>query len=684
VAQGNAVTVICSRFPGSVDGYNEGIFYRHIGLGTSNIKLNNIAYFFALPFAVARLAVDVIIECFTAPISTCFTPLFTKTPVIGMPTMFEAKEFSKKYHLPFHWIEAIGSRLYRYFLAYSPLNKVKMERLNPYIITRIIPNGVDESLFTERTSRGDYAVFIGRIDIIQKGLDLLLEAIAKRRTQLPISFVIAGNGTKEDETKLKKIIAQKRLNGLVSFAGRVDGKEKIQLLANARFGIYASRFEDFPLVPLEFTALGKPMVSFDIPGLAWVSQDVSIKAKPFDADELGAALVKLSTDDKLLSKMEKYCRPFAEQYGWDNISKDYAGFCSKVLELEARRTKKRATRKKVVVLGGAGYIGSVLADYFHERGDEVTIFDNLLYEKKPRSFAPHRFIKGDIRDRGALESVIAESDCVVNLAALSNDPSSDLDPKLALEINYLSNEHIAEICKRHKKRVVFASSCSVYGFSERGIFNEDSNTGPVTLYAKTKALSEKFYSKSDIDAVILRLATVYGCSPKPRFDLVINTMIGRAYFEKQIVVHGGDQWRPLVHVKDVSHAIYLACHRKKIKHRVYNVGSNDQNYQINELARQIKQSFPTVTINNNPESVDGRSYHVNFNRIKKDFGYEALFTIKDAVSEFDEAFRTGKITGMVDDVYFRVKYLKSNSVLKTMEPLNMHELGSPLAYTYEN
>src|SRR3989344_7392227 len=139
---GHKVTVICSRFPGSQDGENEGIYYKHIGLGSGNIRLNNAIFFFALPFAVRKLRSDVIVECFTAPISTCFSPLFTKIPVIGMPTMFEAEEFSKKYHFPFHLIEKFGTRFYKYFLAYSPINKSKMERLNPSVFSTLIPNGV--------------------------------------------------------------------------------------------------------------------------------------------------------------------------------------------------------------------------------------------------------------------------------------------------------------------------------------------------------------------------------------------------------------------------------------------------------------------------------------------------------------------------------------------------------------
>ncbi len=684
VALGHQVTVLCSRFPSSHDGYNQGIYYKHIGLGSKNIKLNNFVYFFALLIAISKVKADIVVECFTAPVSTCFTPLFTKVPVIGMPTMFEAKEFSKKYHLPFHWVEAVGCRLYKYFLAYSPLTKAKMEKLNARVVSRIIPNGVSEEFFSTPTTRGDYALFIGRIDLVQKGLDLLLSAIAEHCHELPINFIIAGNGSKEDEAKLQQLIIDKKIEQQVKFVGRVDGQAKLDLLANARFGVYPSRFEDFPLVPLEFTALNKPLVTFDIPGLSWLNATVAMKAQSFSTDALGAALVKLSTDDELLTHMERACRPFAQQYDWDSLVQDYLRFFNEILEIEKRSLHRQHTGKRVLILGGAGFIGSALADYLHEQGDSVTIFDNLLYENAPRSFAPHQFIKGDIRQAAALEKAIAATDCVVNLAALSNDPASDLDPQLAWEINYLANKNIAEICQRLGKRVIFASSCSVYGFTEKGTFAETSPLNPITLYAKTKVLSEDFYTTNDIDGVVLRFATVYGYSKKPRFDLVVNTMIGKAYFDKKIMVNGGNQWRPLIHVKDVARAIYVAAHQSQLAKRIYNIGSNEQNFQISELATLIAKNFPGVVVEQLADSVDCRSYKVDFDQLANDYDFKTLYTITDAVREFDEAFRRGTVTTMEEDMYYRVKYLKNHLTIKALD--NFHQPAIPAQFLpeYEN
>ena len=228
VRLGHKVTVICSRFPGSNDGFNKGVFYQHIGLGSSNMKLNNLVFFFVLPIAVRKLKADAIIECFTAPISTCFSPLFTKIPVIGMPTMFEAKEFARKYKIPFHWFEALGAKFYKYFLAYSKNTKRKMQSLNPKVYARIIPNGITEEWFNLKGKEGNYGFFIGRIDIVQKGLDKLLEAcklLAAKK--LSVKIIIAGNGPKVEEMQLINLIKNYNIGHIVKFVGRVDRKSVV-------------------------------------------------------------------------------------------------------------------------------------------------------------------------------------------------------------------------------------------------------------------------------------------------------------------------------------------------------------------------------------------------------------------------------------------------------------------------
>lgn len=165
VEKGHRVTVISSRYPGSKDRVENGMEYRHIGLGTSWIKLNNLAFIAAAPFAVRKIRADLLIECFTAPISTLFSPLFTNIPVIGLPSMFNAAEFTKKYKLPFHWIERIGMKFYRYLLPYSQVDRAKAKRLNPHVHCEIVPQGVGGEFFKIPRKDPKHILYFGRLDI---------------------------------------------------------------------------------------------------------------------------------------------------------------------------------------------------------------------------------------------------------------------------------------------------------------------------------------------------------------------------------------------------------------------------------------------------------------------------------------------------------------------------------------
>jgi nucleoside-diphosphate-sugar epimerase len=326
---------------------------------------------------------------------------------------------------------------------------------------------------------------------------------------------------------------------------------------------------------------------------------------------------------------------------------------------------------KVLVLGGAGFIGSVLCPYLRERGDEVNVFDAFLFEESGMPDGSYDgFVRGDIRHLRDLLLCIEEADAVVNLAAISNDPAADLLPELTWEVNYKANETLADLCQATGKRVVYASSCSVYGFSEDDTFDERSKLKPITLYARTKMLSERRYLHEDVNAVVLRFATVYGYSHKVRFDLVVNTMIGNGFFEGKIVVNGGGQWRPLIHVRDVAKSIYLALHAEDPKHRVYNVGSNEQNYQIGALGALIAGHMPGVELVNRGYGPDKRSYKVDFGLISEELGFETEHTVAEAVAEFCEAFDKGEVSSMHEDVYYRVKYLKNlyESIYVDKEP----------------
>lgn len=343
VKAGHKVTIICSRFPGYKDRVQDGIRYRHIGLGSNNIRLNSAIFFLALPFAVRKLKVAVIVECFNAPISTCFSPLFTHTPVIGLPAIFEAEEFAKKYHLPFHWVERIGCRLYKYFIAYSIYERDKMLRLNPGVRWKIIPNGVDGSYVKIKESTGDYIIYLGRIDIFQKGLDLLLDALETIKDKLGLKVILAGSGQAGDIARLHRLIHEKELSEIVRFIGRVDGQQKEDLIKRAAFGVVPSRFETFALVPIELISFAKPLVCFDIGGLTWISNKVALKVEPFLTTEFGQAIEKLAVKRDLLQALKRNCRRFAAQFTWDKIAQEYAKFFAEVISIES--TAKEGSKR---------------------------------------------------------------------------------------------------------------------------------------------------------------------------------------------------------------------------------------------------------------------------------------------------------------------------------------------------
>lgn len=333
-SRGHLITVISSKYPGYRDRIESGIQYRHIGLGSQNIRLNNIFYILMLPFFVSKIKSDIIVECFTAPISTLFTPLWTKVPVVAQPTSFEAERFSKIYHLPFHMIEGFGLRFYRYFLPYTSYLEEKMKKINPKVVSKTVPEGVGEEYFKIKRTKPQFILFLGRLDVSQKGIDLLLGAFAKIKDKIPYLLVIAGKGP--DEKKVKKLISSLGLGSKVSMVGPVYGQEKFKILSRSLFVAFPSRNEGFSLLSLEALASGLPLVAFDIPSLSWTDKTISLKAKPFDVDDYAHKL-KLATNPKIIGPLRDNCREFVKKYTWNNVSDEYESFFKEVLARERTR-----------------------------------------------------------------------------------------------------------------------------------------------------------------------------------------------------------------------------------------------------------------------------------------------------------------------------------------------------------
>ena len=337
------------------------------------------------------------------------------------------------------------------------------------------------------------------------------------------------------------------------------------------------------------------------------------------------------------------------------------------IEYETQETRPV---NKVLVIGGAGYLGSILCRKLLDRGYTIRVLDNLMYgDEGIRDLYNHpnfEFVKGDMRNLQIVMKCLKGMDAVIHLAAIVGDPASALNPQDTIEINYLSTKLIAEVCKYYQiNRFLFASTCSVYGVSPtpKVRINEESLLNPVSLYAEMKLKSEKGILElidENFSPTILRMATLYGLSPRMRFDLVVNLLTAKAVIDKKITIFGGDQWRPNLHVKDAAEA-YIKCLEapiSKVSGEIFNVGSNDQNYQIKEIGEMINSIIPEAEIIIDKENIDRRDYNVAFDKIKEVLNYKTKYTIKDGAIEIIDEIRKGRINDYTNSKYSNYKYLE--------------------------
>lgn len=306
--------------------------------------------------------------------------------------------------------------------------------------------------------------------------------------------------------------------------------------------------------------------------------------------------------------------------------------------------------KHVLVVGGAGYIGSVLVGELLNKSYKVTVLDRMFFGydslEQYKGMPNFWIIKDDIRyfDQRILRGV----DTVINLAGLSNDPSCELDPQLTDDINHLGALRLGVFAKSMGvKRYIFSSSCSVYGSAQSNQLTETSPCYPVSAYAKSKLDTESdllALSDNDFGVVIMRNGTVYGLSPKMRFDLVVNMMTYHASKRGKIyIMGGGDQWRPNVHIKDVCKAFILAMEADSlsVNGQIYNVGDNELNYTVKQIANIVQDVIGNVELEIIPEDADKRNYNVCFDKINEILDFMPEYTVKDGVTEIKEALELG-------------------------------------------
>jgi len=263
------------------------------------------------------------------------------------------------------------------------------------------------------------------------------------------------------------------------------------------------------------------------------------------------------------------------------------------------------------------------------------VYDLLLYEESYRKCVP--FIYGDIRDKGKLKPYLDWADVVVWLAALVGDPACALNESLTTEINKNSVQSLKD---KFKGRIIYMSSCSVYG-AGNDILSENSELRPLSLYAQGKVDAEEMLA--DSNAICFRLGTLHGISDsfsRIRFDLVVNTLVMRAIFHNKIVVFGGEQYRPLLHVRDVAKAILLALEKENTG--IYNLHSD--NMTIIDVAKRIKVYFPELEIDATEAMFqDSRNYKVSSDKAKNELGFNPTLTLDDAIIELKELLEEGRV-----------------------------------------
>lgn len=304
----------------------------------------------------------------------------------------------------------------------------------------------------------------------------------------------------------------------------------------------------------------------------------------------------------------------------------------------------------ILVAGGAGYLGAVLCETLLDAGYRVTILDALFFGPRPlarlRRRPGVRLVCADIRD--APPRLLEGVDVVVHLAAVSNDPACDLNPQFSRDINVEGTIRLAKLSKMAGVgRFVFSSSCSVYGRGSDTL-DEGSPVSPISLYGRTKAEAEDAVlrlSDRSFAVTVLRNATMYGVAPRMRFDLVVNHMTLCAHTAGKVSVCGGQQWRPLVHVRDAARATVstIEAPRQDIAGEVFNLGSNDQNFEVRDLARTVQGLVPGTEIDVSYMDPDQRSYRVSFDRLHRTLGFDPKRRPADGIREVKAALEQGVV-----------------------------------------
>jgi nucleoside-diphosphate-sugar epimerase len=355
-------------------------------------------------------------------------------------------------------------------------------------------------------------------------------------------------------------------------------------------------------------------------------------------------------------------------------SRTWSFLWDQVVQPERERSiRANGVPRSVLVIGGAGYIGSALLPKLLAKGYRVRVLDLYLYGKGPiEQVANHprlELMEGDFRHIDSVVEAMRGMDAVIHLGAIVGDPACDLDEETTIAVNLSATQMIAQVAKASNvKRFIFASTCSVYGACDE-ILDERSEVKPISLYGTTKLTAERGLQKmadENFAPTILRFATIYGLSGRTRFDLVVNLLAAKAKTEGVITVHGGDQWRPFVHVDDAALAVFkvLEAPITLVGNQIFNVGTDKQNFTINQIGELIHQSVVGSQMVVDSTNGDRRNYRVSFQKIQRMLGFHPQWTVKQGIEQVVEAVAAGEVQDYRDPQYSNVKVLKESGLIE--------------------
>ena len=328
--------------------------------------------------------------------------------------------------------------------------------------------------------------------------------------------------------------------------------------------------------------------------------------------------------------------------------------------------------KSILVTGGAGYVGSGLLSELLLKGYSVTCVDNLMFGGDSLLGIWHNknftFYNCDINDNEKLDKILLENnfDAIIHLAAIVGDPACKLYSNLAIKTNWDTSKWLIDRCKElGVSKFIFASTCSNYGKMDdpKDYVDENSRLAPVSLYAELKVKFEKYMlsemnKDTKFSPTSLRFSTVYGISPRMRFDLTVNEFTKDLTLGKELVVFGEQFWRPYCHVKDISNAFItvLKSEKEKVAYNVFNVGDTDENYTKQMLVNEIKKVLPDSKIKYVKKDDDPRDYRVNCDKIKKELDFKISMTVPDGIMEIKRVIQENLIKDPEDQKYYNIPH----------------------------